>query len=200
MEPAANLILIDKDVRRRASIVHLLSPARFHVEPFETIAEVARRWPHSGTILIHDTDGAVAELLTKMAGASEWFPIIAFSEEPSTERVVQAVLDGALEYVTLPFEPAEMERAIARATRRAAQKSSAKLRETAARSRIGKLTKREREVLSGVATGLSNRRIGEWLSISPRTVEIHRANMLGKLGAKHTSEAIRLAIEADLLG
>lgn len=63
-----------------------------------------------------------------------------------------------------------------------------------------RLTKREREVLVGVADGLSNRRIGEQLAISPRTVEIHRANMLTKMGAQHTSEAIRVAIEATLVG
>ena len=63
-----------------------------------------------------------------------------------------------------------------------------------------KLTRREREVLEGVADGLSNRLIGEKLRISPRTVEIHRANMLNKMGASHTSEAIRIAIEASLVG
>ncbi|MFP5396018.1 MAG: LuxR C-terminal-related transcriptional regulator [Alphaproteobacteria bacterium] len=62
-----------------------------------------------------------------------------------------------------------------------------------------RLTKREREVLAGVARGLSNRRIGEKLEISPCTVEIHRANMLTKMGAQHTSEAIRIAIEASLV-
>ena len=74
-----------------------------------------------------------------------------------------------------------------------------KLREARARSRIQKLTNREREVLIGVAGGLSNRKIGEHLSISPRTVEIHRANMLDKMRANHTSDAIRLAIEAALV-
>ena len=68
-----------------------------------------------------------------------------------------------------------------------------------ARSRVQRLTKREREVLAGVADGLSNRLIGERLAISPRTVEIHRANMLNKMGANHTSEAIRIAIEASLV-
>jgi len=64
---------------------------------------------------------------------------------------------------------------------------------------VQKLTRREREVLAGVAAGLSNRLIGEKLAISPRTVEIHRANMLNKMGASHTSEAIRIAIEAALI-
>ena len=74
-----------------------------------------------------------------------------------------------------------------------------KLREARARSRLNRLTRREREVLAAVADGMSNRRIGEHLAISPRTVEIHRANMLNKIGASHTNEAIRIAIEAALV-
>jgi two-component system response regulator FixJ len=54
-------------------------------------------------------------------------------------------------------------------------------------------------VLAGVADGLSNRLIGEHLMISPRTAEIHRANMLSKMGASHASEAIRIASEASLV-
>ena len=56
-----------------------------------------------------------------------------------------------------------------------------------------------REVLVGVASGMSNRLIGDKLCISPRTVEIHRANMLNKMGANHTSDAIRIAVEAALV-
>jgi len=76
---------------------------------------------------------------------------------------------------------------------------SLRLREARARRSVDKLSRREREVLAGIAGGLSNRRIGEQLSISPRTVEIHRANMLTKMGANHTSDAIRIAIEAALV-
>ena len=81
----------------------------------------------------------------------------------------------------------------------AARIGSLRLREARARSRVQKLTRRELEVLAGVAVGLSNRLIGEKLAISPRTVEIHRANMLNKMGAQHTSEAIRIAIEASVV-
>lgn len=54
-------------------------------------------------------------------------------------------------------------------------------------------------MLSAITEGLSNREIGERLAISPRTVEIHRSNMLNKVGAQHTSEAIRIAVEASLV-
>jgi two-component system, LuxR family, response regulator FixJ len=109
------------------------------------------------------------------------------------------VLAGALDYLEWPCDTARILTAIELAESAAASIGSLRLREARARSRVQKLTRREREVLEGVADGLSNRLIGERLAISPRTVEIHRANMLTKMGANHTSEAIRIAIEASLV-
>jgi len=195
---AVNLILVDGDMRRRATITHALSTSHVHVEPFESIAELAQAWPRAGIILLYDEDGAVVTLVEEMARYGEWFPIIAFSDEPHASRVVEAILDGAIDYIAWPISGEELAAMLDRALDRTERIGNAKLRETMARARIDRLTQREREVLSGVASGLSNRLIGERLAISPRTVEIHRANMLNKLGASHTSEAIRIAIEADL--
>ncbi|MGF7155172.1 response regulator transcription factor [Novosphingobium gossypii] len=195
----SNLILIDADMRRRAAISHALSSGGIHVEPFENISELAMAWPRSGVVLIHDQAGAIDELIESMASHGEWFPIIAFSEEPGAQRIVQAILDGAIDYIAWPISPEELTDSLAKAITRAESMGNAKLREVMARARVDRLTRREREVLGGVASGLSNRLIGEKLSISPRTVEIHRANMLNKLGANHTSDAIRIAIEASLV-
>jgi len=199
MDRVSNLILIDSDMRRRAAISHALSVSRIHVEPFENIGELASAWPRSGVILIHDEEGAIEDLIGKMAQHGEWFPIIAFSETTSAQRIVEAVLDGAIDYIFWPIEPELLHSTLARAIERAESVGNAKLREVMARARVDRLTRREKEVLNGVASGLSNRLIGEKLAISPRTVEIHRANMLNKLGANHTSDAIRIAIEASLV-
>lgn len=195
----SNLILVDSDTRRRAAISHALSAASLHVEPFENVAELAMSWPRSGVVLIHDQTGVIDDLIDNMASHGEWFPIIAFSEAPGTHRIVQAVLDGAIDYIAWPIPPEELAATLTRAIERAEGVGNAKLREVMARARVDRLTRREREVLGGVASGLSNRLIGDKLSISPRTVEIHRANMLHKLGANHTSDAIRIAIEASLV-
>lgn len=199
MEHVSNLILIDADLRRRASISHALAASSIHVEPFEAVEELALAWPRSGVVMIHDDPGLIGDLIEKMAADGEWYPIIAFSEDPQPRQIVQAVLDGAVDYVAWPIDAAALNDALARAIDKADAAGNTKLREVMARSRLERLTKREREVLDGVASGLSNRLIGEKLSISPRTVEIHRANMLNKLGANHTSEAIRIAIEAALV-
>lgn len=67
-----------------------------------------------------------------------------------------------------------------------------------ARNRIAGLSTREREVLDWLTEGRSNKMIAHELSIGPRTVEIHRANMMSKLGAHHPAEAVRLCIVAGL--
>jgi FixJ family two-component response regulator len=199
VERISNLILIDNNMRRRAAISHALSSGNIHVEPFENISELSSTWPRSGVILIHDEAGVIDDLIEAMARHGEWFPVIAFSEDPAASRIVEAILDGAIDYIAWPIGASELNETLARAIERAENVGNAKLREVMARARIERLTRREREVLGGVASGLSNRLIGEKLSISPRTVEIHRANMLNKLGANHTSDAIRIAIEAALV-
>lgn len=199
MESSTTLILVDNDMRRRAQLSHSLSSHEVHVEPFETVAELSRCWPNAGTILIHETGSVVSDLIGAMGRKGIWFPIIAFAEQPPTMQVVTAILNGAVDYLPWPASNEELLNAIERTRNRTGRLGNARLRETIAKGRIDRLTEREREVLDCVANGLSNRKIGEKLEISPRTVEIHRANMLNKLGASHTSQAIRIAIEAELI-
>lgn len=194
-----SLVLIDSDYRRRAAISHMLAGAGIHVEPFEDLGELVVSWPRSGIILIEDTGSALADLCGHMVQSSDWLPVVGFSEQPGVDRVVGAIHSGAVDYLAWPAETDVVVGVINAAASTRATIGTMRLREARARNRIKKLTNRERDVLAGVAGGLSNRMIGERLSISPRTVEIHRANMLDKMGANHTSEAIRIAIEAALL-
>lgn len=194
-----HIILVDGDVRRRAVISHYLAGHGVHVEPFETVTELGDHAPRRGLILVNDLGGTVAALTESLAQSGNWLPVVAFGENPLPRQIVDAVLGGAIDYLAWPFDDAELARALEDAEGRADDVGNAKLREAMARSRIDRLTAREREVLGGIAAGLSNRSIADQLAISPRTVEIHRANMLQKIGATHTSEAIRIAIEASLV-
>jgi FixJ family two-component response regulator len=191
--------LIDRDVRRRAAIVHCLAAGGVSAEPLENADELISHWPSTGLILANDDGEALPALMRHIGHAGGWLPIVTYAEAPGPARIVEAVLEGAIAYLAWPFGVAEVREMIGVVEQRAERLGGTKQREAVARSRIDRLTRREREVLHGVATGLSNRKIGESLAISPRTVEIHRANMLTKMGASHTSEAIRLAFEASLI-
>jgi FixJ family two-component response regulator len=195
---ASHIILIDGNVRRRAAISHELSGRGIHVEPFETLAELSGHALRQELVLIEDADGALAALTAHMVREGKWLPVVAFAEAPAPRRIVDAILGGAIDYLVWPFDGTALNETLLRARDRAQNVGSAKMREAVARSLVDRLTSREREVLSGMTAGHSNRAIAEQLAISPRTVEIHRANMLQKIGATHTSEAIRIAIEASL--
>jgi two-component system, LuxR family, response regulator FixJ len=198
MRGARHIILVDGDLKRRAAISHFLSGHGIHVEPFETVGELTGHSPRQGLILVNDVDGTVPALTGHLVGSGHWLPVVAFGENPAPRQIVDAILAGAIDYLAWPFDDAELTQTLEFAEERAEHVGNAKLREAIARSRVERLTPREREVLVGIAAGHSNRTIADNLAISPRTVEIHRANMLHKIGATHTSEAIRIAIEASL--
>jgi FixJ family two-component response regulator len=194
-----SLFLIDSDVRRRAAICHALVGSGLYVDPFESAEEIMAHWPRDGVMLAEDGAGHLPQLIDYMAEMDRWLPVICFSEAPSAKQVAQAILDGAVGYLDWPFTAADALASVGAAQESARNFGSFKLRQARARSRVQKLTPREREVLSAITEGLSNREIGARLDISPRTVEIHRSNMLNKVGANHTSQAIRIAIEASLV-
>lgn len=200
MRGARHIILVDGDLKRRAAISHFLGGHGIHVEPFETVAELSGHQPRQGLIMVNDVDGTIPALAAQLVKSGNWLPVVAFSENPAPRRVVDAILAGAIDYLAWPFDDAELTETLEYAEERAQDVGNAKLREAMARTRIEGLTPRERDVLVGIAAGHSNRTIADNLAISPRTVEIHRANMLHKIGATHTSEAIRIAIEASLAG
>lgn len=196
MSDNLSVYLIDSDWRRRAALTSQLIRLDKHLEPFESIAEFCDHAPQGGLLLVHDEPGMIEALTDWMKQSNNWLPIICYAETPRTEQVVRSVMHGARDYLSLPITDRDILTAISTVTDNFSSDAHAWLRRSMAQSRIDQLTRREREVLEGVASGLSNRLIGEQLSISPRTVEIHRANMLCKLGARSTGEAIRVAVEA----
>ena len=160
---------------------------------------------------LHGISGA--ELIARVRLQHPELPILVLSMYDSAPIAAQLLAAGANGFMTKHCQPATLLTAIRKVAARGnyidpliAEKMAfsgngnpAHGRGDAERPRHTLLSRREREVLAGVAGGMSNRMIGEKLSISPRTVEIHRANMLTKMGANHTSEAIRIAIEAALV-
>lgn len=190
--------VIDADVRRRASITFFLNNTGIFAEPFETVDEFLGSWPKSGIALVHDDPGVISSLAQAISARQAWLPIVSYSEKPEPARVVDAVLDGAVGYASWPLCTDTLVKILRDAGTRSAMAVSGGARQVQATARIERLSRREREILSGMAEGLSNRLIGERLKISPRTVELHRSNVLTKLGAKHSAEAIRWAIEASL--
>jgi len=107
---------------------------------------------------------------------------------------------GAVDFLEKPFEKAALLAAVEAAFDRIAKADEAVARAVAADVVLGVLTPRERDVLEGLAQGLPNKTIAFDLGISPRTVEVHRANVMAKLEVRSLSDALRIAFAAGMGG
>ncbi|MBN8843703.1 MAG: response regulator transcription factor [Sphingomonadales bacterium] len=125
-------------------------------------------------------------------------PVIVLTGHADVSIAVRAMKAGAVDFLEKPFEKAVLIAAIEAAFARMAAADGAAGRAAEAEVVIASLTPREREVLEGLAQGLPNKTIAYDLGISPRTVEVHRANLMAKLDVRSLSDALRLAFAAGL--
>jgi len=194
--------VVDGDSRARAEGARVAFALGHHAEVYADPAELIRHGPREGIILAREDQaaGGAPGLLADLGQAGIWLPVVIATDAPEVERVVAAIKAGALDYLRLPLEESRLADVLRRVSREAQAHAEARRRLVEARARIGVLSPREREVLDWLSEGCSNKAIARALEISPRTVEIHRANMMDKLGAGHPADAIRLRFDAQLDG
>lgn len=192
--------IVDPESDLRTRIARLVVALGHRAEVYDTVDELLEFQPARGILLVRDCDrwGGVAEAIRRFTRESVWLPVIAMAAEPGTARVVAAIRGGARDYLDLPPMRETLGEAISRAAREAEDHAETQRRLARARRQIATLTRREREVLDLLTEGLSNKAIARELAISPRTVEIHRANMMAKLGARHPADAVRMKLDASV--
>ncbi len=200
MEQRLKLHITGGDSRLRAEHSRLAFELGHHAEVYSDLAELIDSTPREGVIIACQNVlvGGVDRLLDRLGDAGIWLPVIAASNEPDVDDVVQAIRAGALDYLRLPLTREEFARMAAHVASDGGRHTEARRRLIEARQRIGMLSRREREVLEWLSEGCSNKAIARALDISPRTVEIHRTNMMDKLGATHAADAVRLRMEAGI--
>jgi len=125
-------------------------------------------------------------------------PVIVLTGHGDVSIAVQAMKAGAIDFLEKPFEKASLLGAIERAFDKLSKSEDAQVSEHDAAVRVAALTPREQEVLCGLVRGHPNKTIAYDLGISPRTVEVHRANCMAKLEVRSLSEALRIAFSAGL--
>jgi two-component system response regulator FixJ len=204
MPVRGKVYVIDDDEAMRDSLSFLLDSANFDVTLFETALKFLDALPNLefgcvvSDVRMPGLDGI--ELLKHMKERHSRFPIVIMTGHGDVPLAVEAMKQGAVDFLEKPFEDDRLIGMIEGAIRQAepALKSESITQDIAAR--IATLSPRERQVMDGLIAGLSNKLIARDYDISPRTIEVYRANVMTKMQANSLSELVRLAMRAGLLG
>lgn len=194
--------VVDDDEAIRRSLSFMLRTSGHKVDLFtqgeEFLKVVARLEP--GCVLLDirmpGMDGL--EVQQALAEHGVTLPVIIMTGHGDVALAVRAMKAGAIDFIEKPFEKATLMSALEQGFARLGESDVRRLRAQEAATRLEALTPRERDVLKGLVEGLPNKSIAYDLGISPRTVEIHRANLMTKLEVKSLSEALRIAFAAGL--
>ena len=192
--PRATVHILDSNAADRAKTFRLFSDLDYHCEIYSTLTELIKFQPSSGILIVHERPGGetITEALKQTHEAGLALTIVGCSKNPSLDIVISAMKAGARHYFELPFVSSKVAPVLTALTEvnRAEQKTN-ELRASAL-VRLRGLSARERQVVELMVSGKSNKAIARLLTISPRTVEIHRMKAMAKLGAQNASDAVRI--------
>ena len=192
--------MVDDDEAVRRSTSFMLKTSGYKVETY--ISGVAflkdARHAEPGCVLLDvrmpEMDGLAVQKELKARGID--LPVIVMTGHGDVSVAVEAMKAGAVDFIEKPFDKSVLLAALDDGFGRIELSGRRAERAALAAIRLEALTPRERDVLRGLVDGLPNKTIGYDLGISPRTVEIHRAHLMTKLGVRSLSEALRIAFAA----
>lgn len=196
--------LVDDDEAIRRSASFMLRTSGYLVKTYASGVEflAAAKDAAPGCILLDvrmpEMDGLEVQAALKERGVL--LPVVVMTGHGDINTAVEAMKLGAVDFIEKPFEKAVMLNAIEAGLERLEQSAKRQVRAEEARVKLGVLTPRELDVMKGLVRGHPNKTIAYDLDISPRTVEIHRANLMTKLEVHSLSDALRIAFAAGLGG
>jgi two-component system response regulator FixJ len=196
--------VIDDDDAARDSLQFLLETAGLRAETFENAAAFMKRMPSTdaGCVItdVRMPGMTGIELLKTLKARAFPLPVIVITGHGDIPLAVEAMRDGAADFLEKPYNDEALLQSIERAissSKSAAQADDAK---AGILRRIAELSGREVEVMAGLIAGKSNKAIAIELDISPRTVEIYRANVMSKMDVDSLPALVRMAIAAGFPG
>ncbi len=194
--------IVDDEEPVRKSLAFLLTMAGFTIRVHDSASSfLAAAKTINQACLITDLrmpDMSGVELLKRLKETGASIPAIVITGHGDVPMAVAAMKAGAVDFIEKPFEDEMLVEAIKRAASRLEENSTPMVDTATLRTRLDSLSERERQVLSAVVAGLPNKTIGFDLGISPRTVEVHRANIMSKMQAKNLPELVRMSIAIGL--
>ena len=194
--------VVDDDAAMRDSLAFLLDVNGFQPKTYESANAFlsAAATGAAGCVIsdIRMPGLSGIELVRALKSRGEACPVILITGHGDVALAVEAMKAGAVDFIEKPFDDAALLSAIRAALDTRAAKVGDSAAKKEAEARLADLSPRERDVLLGLVAGKINKVIAHDLNISPRTVEVYRANLMAKTGAHSMSELMRLALAAGL--
>jgi FixJ family two-component response regulator len=200
LEPTQRVYIVDDDEPMRDSLVWLLESKGLRVEAYasaEAFLEQVRENMRGCLVLDVRMPGMSGlELFERLGGRGVTLPVIFVTGHGDVPMAVSAVKKGAIDFIEKPFNDEEMLRLVEQCLERDRSQSASRRQQLALRQRLAGLTEREREVMNLVVAGRMNKQIGDELGIAMKTVEVHRARVMHKLGVGSVAELVQLVLES----
>ena len=194
--------VIDDDDAMRDSLDFLLGVQGFDVRLYDSVAAFLDALPtfDGGCILSDISMPGMSglELVRTLNERGLRHPVVLMTGHGDIAMAVEAMKAGASDFIEKPFSEETLLNAVRAALAQTGSSKGDDQAKQEAGERLSSLSPRERDVLAGVVAGKANKVIAYDLGISPRTVEIYRANLMSKAGAKNLSELMRIALAAGL--
>jgi two-component system, LuxR family, response regulator FixJ len=194
------VFIVDDDEAVRDSLAMLIESAGMKAETFDSgrefLAKTAFPRPACALLDVHMPEISGLQLQDELARRGIELPVIVMTGQADVPLAVRAMKAGAVDFLEKPFADEVLLDTVRRAL--ATPAHSAAKADPAVVRRIADLTPRERDVMLQLVTGNTNKVTAYNLGISPRTVEIHRARVMDKMGAKSLSELVRMAFAAGV--
>jgi two-component system response regulator FixJ len=196
--------IVDDDEAVRQSLAFLLSTSGTPVRVYESATAFLQALPslQPGCLItdVRMPDMTGIELLQRLRSRSVDLPVIVITGHGDVPLAVEAMKSGAIDFIEKPFADDAILKAVQAAALRLAHGERRSGEDVAIAARIASLSERERQVLDGLIAGAANKTIALDLGISPRTVEVYRANVMSKMQAKSLSELIRMTLSLGPAG
>jgi len=203
MQPEPVIYVIDDDEAVRHSLEFLLKTAGMTVRGFDSATAFFEVLPQirAGCIItdVRMPDVTGIDLLRRVKELGIDVPVIVITGHGDISLAVEAMKVGAVDFLEKPFDDDTLLAAVQGSLSRTADTAQRNAEVTEIRDKLNALSNRERQVLEGLVAGKANKVIAFDLGISPRTVEIYRANLMTKMAASSLSDLVRMAMVAGIL-
>jgi two-component system, LuxR family, response regulator FixJ len=200
----ATVHVIDDDEAVRQSLAFLLAAAGIEVQTYESATAFLDVAPKvkTGCVItdVRMPELSGIDLLRRLEELKLGVPVIIITGHGDVPLAVEAMKIGAVDFIEKPFDDEVLLTSVRSALNRLDRDHKRQAERREVETRLATLSSRERDVLEGLVAGQANKQIAYELGISPRTIEIYRANLMTKMQAASLSDLVRMALTAGILG